>query len=54
MVATQAEKLGLSNVEICVTPKDIHLCVGWTSQRFINDSGWTPEVSLEKTIEKMF
>jgi nucleoside-diphosphate-sugar epimerase len=54
MVASQAEKLGYGNVEICLTPQDIHLCVGWTSKRFIDDSGWTPEVSLEKTIEKMF
>ena len=54
MVASQAKKLGYGNVEICLTPQDIHLCVGWTSKRFIDDSGWTPEVSLEKTIEKMF
>ena len=54
MVASQAEKLGYDNVEICLTPQDIHLYVGWTSKRFIDDSGWTPGVSLEKTIEKMF
>lgn len=54
MVASQAEKLGYGNVEICLTPQDIHLCVGWTSKRFIDDSGWTPKVSLEATIEKMY
>ena len=44
----------IKEILIISTPQDIHLCVGWTSKRFIDDSGWTPEVSLEKTIEKMF
>lgn len=53
MVANQIEKSGCGNVEICVNPQDIHICVGWTSKLFIKDSGWSPKVSLEDTIVKM-
>lgn len=54
MVANQAKKLGYGDVKINITPQDIHLCVGWTSQRFIKDSGWQPQITIQDTIKKMF
>ncbi len=54
MVAHQAEVLGYGKVKILVEPKDIHLCVGWKSELFMNDSQWEPKVSIEETIRKMF
>lgn len=53
MVANQIEKSGFGKVEIYVEPQDINLCVGWSSELFINDTDWTPTVTLEDTIAKM-
>ena len=54
MVAACAKEKGYGDVSVNVTPKDIHICVGWTSAKFIEDIGWKPKVSLEETINKMF
>lgn len=54
MVAACAKEKGYGDVSVNVTPKDIHICVGWTSAKFIEDIGWQPKVSLEETINKMF
>ena len=54
MVAACAKEKGYGDVSVNVTPKDIHICVGWTSAKFIEDTGWQPKVSLEETINKMF
>lgn len=53
-VADIAKDLGYGDVNITIKPQDIHLMVGWVSSRFINDSGWTPQVSIVDTIKKMF
>ena len=54
MVASQAQTLGFGDVAILVEPKEIHLCVGWNSEQFMNDSQWIPRESIEETIKKMF
>lgn len=54
MVAACAKEKGYGDVSVNVTPNDIHICVGWTSAKFIEDIGWKPKVSLEETINKMF
>lgn len=54
IVAAITKENGYGDVSINVTPKDIHLCVGWTSAKFINDTGWKPQVTLDETIMGMF
>lgn len=54
MVAACAKEKGYGDVSINVIPKDIHICVGWISAKFIEDTGWQPKLSLEETINKMF
>ncbi len=54
MVADHAKALGYGDVTISVESKDIHLCVGWNSESFMNDSKWHPQVSIAETVRKMF
>lgn len=54
-VATVAEQKGYGRTKITVTPnEDNPICVGWSSEAFMADTGWKPKVSIEETINKMF
>ena len=55
VVASVAERKGYTKTEIIVTPSDDNpICVGWSSEAFMQDTGWKPKVSIEETITDMF
>ena len=54
-VANAAEKRGFSRTNISIKPNnDGPICVGWSSELFISETGWKPRVSIEETINTMF
>lgn len=54
MVANEAEKFGYKRPKIKINPSDLTVCVGWSSKKFMNFTGWIPKISINETISKMF
>ena len=55
MVAVAAETKGLIRTPIhVIQTEEKPICVGWNSERFIDDTGWYPKKDITETIENMF
>ena len=55
IVSSVAKEKGFNKTKITVIPTtDIPICVGWNSEAFSKDTGWTPTVAINETISKMF
>lgn len=55
MVSHIAEINGYLKTPILISPTtDKRICVGWNSERFIRDTGWSPKIDIFETIKSMF
>lgn len=52
-VADAAERCGRERPEIRLEEEDIRLWAGMDSSRFMDKTGWKPEIPLRETVEKM-
>lgn len=54
VVADVSEKFGYGRPEVILEKQDISLWSGMDSMRFMEHTGWKPEIELQRTIEKIF
>lgn len=54
MVADAAEKNGYPRPVITLEEADIALWAGMDSSKFTRQTGWKPEIGLERTLDRMF
>lgn len=53
-VAAVSERLGFGRPEITLDKQDIALWAGMDSTRFTAHTGWTPQISFDQMIERIF
>ena len=54
VVADVSEKFGYGRPEVILEKQDISLWSGMDSMRFMEHTGWKPEIELQIMIEKIF
>ena len=52
-IADAAVKCGFERPEITLDEQDISLWAGMDSSRFMEKTGWRPQLSLDKTIQNL-